>query len=79
MKAAEHLPITFQKKSNDRSYYYDGQVNYGSFMQGLVKENIQLNTKVLSELSIHEPHSIKALVGVSHTAFPENRAVKRRV
>jgi large subunit ribosomal protein L20 len=48
-------------------------------MQGLVKENIQLNTKVLSELSIHEPHSIKALVGVSHTTFPENRAVKRRV
>ncbi|KAJ0428413.1 putative ribosomal protein L20 [Helianthus annuus] len=49
------------------------QVNYGNFMHGLVKENIQLNRKVLSELSMHEPYSFKALVDVSRTAFPGNK------
>ncbi|KAJ0965167.1 hypothetical protein J5N97_026305 [Dioscorea zingiberensis] len=32
-------------------------VNYGNFMHGLLKENIQLNRKVLLELSMHEPYS----------------------
>ncbi|KAL4585159.1 hypothetical protein LXL04_009774 [Taraxacum kok-saghyz] len=50
-------------------------VNYGNFMHGLVKENIQINRKVLSELSMHEPYSFKALVDVSRTAFPGNRQV----
>ncbi|PRQ30331.1 putative ribosomal protein L20 [Rosa chinensis] len=50
-------------------------VNYGNFMHGLMKENIQLNRKVLSELSMHEPHTFKALVDVSHSAFPGNKAV----
>jgi ribosomal protein L20 len=49
------------------------QVNYGNFMHGLVKENVQLNRKVLSELSMHEPYSFKALVDVSRTAFPGSR------
>ncbi|XP_031383918.1 uncharacterized protein LOC116197808 [Punica granatum] len=40
-------------------------VNYGNFMHGLMKENIQLNWKVLSELSMHEPLSFKALVDIS--------------
>ncbi|PWA82120.1 50S ribosomal protein L20 [Artemisia annua] len=48
-------------------------VNYGNFMHGLLKENIQLNRKVLSELSMHEPYSFKALVDVSRTAFPGNK------
>lgn len=52
-------------------------VNYGNFMHGLVKENVQLNRKVLSELSMHEPYSFKALVDVSRTAFPGNRPVKK--
>ncbi|CAO2197730.1 unnamed protein product, partial [Urochloa humidicola] len=52
-------------------------VNYGNFMHGLVKENIQLNRKVLSELSMHETCSFKALVDVSRTAFPGNRPVKK--
>ncbi|RLN22507.1 hypothetical protein C2845_PM07G22060 [Panicum miliaceum] len=52
-------------------------VNYGNFMHGLMKENIQLNRKVLSELSMHEPYSFKALVDVSRTAFPGNRPVKK--
>jgi large subunit ribosomal protein L20 len=56
---------------------FDYQVNYGNFIYGLMKENIQLNRKVLSELSMHEPHSFKALVNVSRTAFPGNRAVKK--
>ncbi|WVZ83128.1 hypothetical protein U9M48_030304 [Paspalum notatum var. saurae] len=33
--------------------------------------------KVLSELSMHEPYSFKALVDVSRTAFPGNRPVKK--
>ncbi|CAL8108046.1 unnamed protein product [Prunus armeniaca] len=50
-------------------------VNYGNFMHGLMKENIQLNRKVLSELSMHEPYSFKALVDISRTAFPGNKNV----
>jgi large subunit ribosomal protein L20 len=46
-------------------------------MHGLMKENIQLNRKVLSELSIHEPYSFKALVDVSCTSFPGNRPVRK--
>jgi large subunit ribosomal protein L20 len=42
-----------------------------------MKENIQLNRKVLSELSMHEPYSFKALVDVSRTAFPGTRPVKK--
>lgn len=49
------------------------QVNYGNFMHGLMKENIQLNRKVLSEISMHEPYSFKALVDVSRNAFPGNK------
>lgn len=56
---------------------FDYQVNYGNFMHGLMKENIQLNRKVLSELSIHEPYSFKALVDVSRTSFPGNRPVRK--
>ncbi|PKI65822.1 hypothetical protein CRG98_013776 [Punica granatum] len=50
-------------------------VNYGNFMHGLMKENIQLNRKVLSELSMHEPLSFKALVDISRNAFPGNKNV----
>jgi large subunit ribosomal protein L20 len=46
-------------------------------MHGLMKENNQLNRKELSELLMHEPRSFKALIDVSHTAFPGNRAVKK--
>ncbi|KAJ6752850.1 50S RIBOSOMAL PROTEIN L20 [Salix koriyanagi] len=51
------------------------QVNYGNFMHGLLKENIQLNRKVLSEISMHEPYSFKALVDISRNAFPGNKNV----
>ena len=54
------------------------QVNYGSNMHGLMKENVQLNRKVLSELSMHEPYSFKALVDVSRTAFPGNRPAAKK-
>ncbi|KAK4774987.1 hypothetical protein SAY86_009922 [Trapa natans] len=50
-------------------------VNYGNFMHGLMKENIQLNRKVLSEVSMHEPLSFKALVDISRNAFPGNKNV----
>ncbi|KAK1263086.1 hypothetical protein QJS04_geneDACA008476 [Acorus gramineus] len=52
-------------------------VNYGNFMHGLMKENIQLNRKVLSELSMHEPYSFKALVDVSCEAFPGNKVPRK--
>lgn len=38
------------------------QFKYSWFMHGLREENIQLNRKMLSELTIFEPHSFKALV-----------------
>ncbi|XP_031383874.1 uncharacterized protein LOC116197773 [Punica granatum] len=50
-------------------------VNYDNFMHGLMKENIQLNRKVLSELSMHEPLSFKALVDISRNAFLGNKNV----
>ncbi|RXH94213.1 hypothetical protein DVH24_023897 [Malus domestica] len=56
-------------------FHYCYQVNYGNFMHGLMKENIQLNRKVLSELSMHEPHSFKSLVDISRSAFPGNKNV----
>lgn len=45
-------------------------------MHGLQKENIQLNRKVLSEIAMYEPYSFKALVDVSRSAFPGNKAAK---
>ncbi|XP_010269028.1 PREDICTED: uncharacterized protein LOC104605817 isoform X1 [Nelumbo nucifera] len=54
-------------------------VNYGNFMHGLMKENIQLNRKVLSELSMHEPYSFKALVDISRNVFPGNKKEKEIV
>ncbi|CAN1139426.1 50S ribosomal protein L20 [Linum perenne] len=53
-------------------------VHYGHFMHGLKKENIQLNRKVLSEISMHEPYSFKALVDISRTAFPGNKHIFHR-
>ncbi len=38
------------------------QMPYSLFMNGLLKENIQVNRKVLSELAASEPYSFKALV-----------------
>jgi len=57
-------------------YHY--QVNYGNFMHGLLKENFQLNRKVLSEKSMHEPYSFKALVDISRNAFPGKKNVVHR-
>lgn len=51
-------------------------VNYANFMHGLKKENIQLNRKVLSELSMHEPYSFKALVDISRVSFPGNKVTR---
>ncbi|KAL9392008.1 hypothetical protein Peur_015928 [Populus x canadensis] len=52
--------------------------NYGNFMHGLLKENFHLNRKVLSEKSMHEPYSFKALVDISRNAFPGNKNVVHR-
>ncbi|MBA0771409.1 hypothetical protein Gotri_019877 [Gossypium trilobum] len=56
-------------------FFFSWHVNYGNFMHGLMKENIQLNRKVLSEISMHEPYSFKALVDISRNAFPGNKNV----
>uniref|UniRef100_A0A1D1ZEW9 50S ribosomal protein L20 n=1 Tax=Anthurium amnicola TaxID=1678845 RepID=A0A1D1ZEW9_9ARAE len=73
------------KKKRDMHYLWIEHINagtrlhggnYDDFMHGLKKENIQLNRKVLSELSMHEPDSFKALVDISRTAFPGNKVPK---
>ncbi|KAL8129490.1 hypothetical protein V2J09_018645 [Rumex salicifolius] len=51
-------------------------VNYSTFIHGLMKENIQLNRKVLSEISMHEPYSFKSLVDISRNSFPGNKKVE---
>nr|QKY65149.1 chloroplast 50S ribosomal protein L20 [Passiflora tenuiloba]QKY65154.1 chloroplast 50S ribosomal protein L20 [Passiflora tenuiloba] len=38
---------------------------FSSFMHGLMKENILLNRKVLSQLSVQEPRCFKALVAAT--------------
>lgn len=72
-EAGDPVPSSSGSKSLARRF----QVNYGNFMHGLMKENIQLNRKVLSELSMHEPFSFKALVDVSRNAFPGNKIPKK--
>ncbi|MDD7592875.1 MAG: 50S ribosomal protein L20 [Peptoniphilaceae bacterium] len=36
--------------------------NYSRFMNGLKRENIQINRKMLSEMAIHQPEDFKALI-----------------
>ncbi|KAG9439678.1 hypothetical protein H6P81_019843 [Aristolochia fimbriata] len=50
-------------------------VNCGNFMHGLMKVNIQVNRKVLSELCMHEPYSFKALIDISRKLFPGNKPI----
>nr|DAD42713.1 TPA_asm: hypothetical protein HUJ06_000943 [Nelumbo nucifera] len=59
------------KKRDMRSLWIE-RINAGTRLHG---ENIQLNRKVLSELSMHEPYSFKALVDISRNAFPGNKNV----
>ena len=44
-------------------------IRYGEFIHGLVKANIDLNLKVMSELAIHEPESFKELVAKAKAAL----------
>ena len=37
-------------------------INYSAFMNGLKKQGITLNRKMLSEMAIHDPQSFAALV-----------------
>lgn len=43
-------------------------INYSRFIHSMVKCNIQLNRKVLSELAIHEPRTFQALAEVAKKA-----------
>ena len=40
----------------------DPTLNYSKFIDGITKAGIDMNRKVLSELSIHEPEAFKAIV-----------------
>ncbi|KAF3777298.1 hypothetical protein EJ110_NYTH46073 [Nymphaea thermarum] len=66
-----------QQKGRSGIRPQDKNVNYSAFVHGLMKENIQLNRKVLSELSMHEPYSFKVLVDISRNAFPGNKLPKK--
>ena len=44
------------------SIIFPVQIKYSDLINGLQKENIQINRKMLSELAINEPFSFKALV-----------------
>ncbi len=43
-------------------------------MDSLVKSDVALNRKVLSELAMHEPHSFKALVDFGKTRQAETQS-----
>ncbi len=49
-------------------------MSYSRFMDSLVKADVALNRKVLSELAMHEPHSFKALVDFSRTRHTETQS-----
>ena len=43
-------------------------VNYSTFMNGLKKSGIELNRKMLSEMAIHDPKSLSALLETAKNA-----------
>ena len=43
-------------------------VNYSTFMNGLKKSGIELNSKMLSEMAIHDPKSFYALLETAKNA-----------
>lgn len=43
-------------------------VNYSTFMNGLKKQGVDLNRKMLSEMAIHDPASFAALVETAKKA-----------
>lgn len=42
------------------------QIDYSTFREGLIRSNIQLNRKVLSELACWEPYTFKALTDIAN-------------
>ncbi len=43
-------------------------LNYSSFMNGLKKQGIELNRKMLSEMAIHDPASFSSLIETAKKA-----------
>ena len=43
-------------------------MNYSSFMNGLKKAGVELNSKMLSEMAIHDPKSFSALIETAKNA-----------
>ena len=43
-------------------------INYSTFMNGLKKNGVELNRKMLSEMAIHDPKSFSALVETAKKA-----------
>lgn len=62
-----------QKKRNFRALWIQrinaaaraNGVNYSTFMNGLIKADIELDRKVLSEMAIHDPAAFSALAQLS--------------
>lgn len=70
-KALQHATTHLkQKKIKFRSLWIqrinagvrEHGLNYSSFINNLSKLNININRKILSELSIYEPYSFKSLI-----------------
>ena len=40
-------------------------VTYGRFMEGLIKAQVKLNRKMLSEIAIHDPEGFKSIVEIA--------------
>ncbi len=43
-------------------------VSYSSFIAGLIRANVAINRKCLSEIAIHDPEGFKTLIEISRNA-----------
>lgn len=44
-------------------------MSYSRFVEGLTKNSIELNRKMLSEIAIHDPDGFKSIIGEARTAL----------
>ncbi|MFQ5823692.1 MAG: 50S ribosomal protein L20 [bacterium] len=40
-------------------------MNYSSFMNGLKRNNVQINRKILADMAVHDPEALKNLVQIA--------------
>ncbi|XP_023230168.1 uncharacterized protein LOC111630315 [Centruroides sculpturatus] len=64
LRIQNHIAIWKQRlEAGCQEFGYD----YGTLLQGMIKSDIVLNRKMLSELAIWEPRTFKALVSIAAT------------